>query len=147
MQLMTRRPVTTTDRHAGSPGQALAEFAIILVVLMLIVMGVIDLSRAVYVRSVVANAAREGARRAVVAPRDADKNLVGEAVKDWVIGKVESGSVDVSRDDIVVTWPDQYVQVEVTCTFHPATALIARAAGIGPDGIELRGSSTMRREK
>ncbi len=147
MQLKARCPSTTTDRHAGSSGQALAEFAIILVVLMLIVMGVMDLSRAVYIRSVVANAAREGARRAVVAPRDADKSLVSEAVKDWVMGKVQSGSVDVSRDDITVTWPDQYVEVQVTCTFHPATVLIAHAARIGPDGIKLRGSSTMRREK
>ncbi len=128
-------------------GQALAEFAIILVVLMLLVLGIVDLSRAVYVRSVVANAAREGARLAAVEPPDADETVIEQQVVDWVLGKAASGGVALNREDVSVSWPDEDVQVEVSCVFHPATGFIARAAGIGTGGIELRGDSRMRREK
>lgn len=61
-----------TRRRAPQRGQALAEFAIILVVLMLLLLGIVDLSRAVYIRSVVANAAREGARYGIIYPMNED---------------------------------------------------------------------------
>jgi len=131
----------------GAVGQALAEFAIILVVLMLLLLGIIDLSRAVYIRSVVANAAREGARYAVVQPKATPQATIADAAKAVVVDKSLAGSVAVSPSDVSVTWPDaDHVRVEVVCTYHPATALIAQAAGIGPGGIVLRGSSQMRRE-
>jgi Flp pilus assembly protein TadG len=47
-------------------GQDLAEFAIILPLLMLIVFGVLDLGRAFFSAITIANAAREGARKAVL---------------------------------------------------------------------------------
>jgi Flp pilus assembly protein TadG len=47
-------------------GQALAEFALILPVLMLIVMGLFDFGRAIYAYNAISNAAREGARLAIV---------------------------------------------------------------------------------
>ena len=136
-----------TRRRAPQRGQALAEFAIILVVLMLLLLGIVDLSRAVYIRSVVANAAREGARYAVVQPRDAAQDAIASATTSVVVDKSLAGSVAVSPADVSVTWPDtDHVRVTVVCTYHPATALIAEAAGIGPGGIVLRGSSQMRRE-
>jgi Flp pilus assembly protein TadG len=136
-----------TRRRAPQRGQALAEFAIILVVLMLLLLGIVDLSRAVYIRSVVANAAREGARYAVVQPRDAAQDAIASAITSVVVDKSLAGSVAVSPADVSVTWPDtDHVRVTVVCTYHPATALIAEAAGIGPGGIVLRGSSQMRRE-
>jgi len=136
-----------TRRRAPQHGQALAEFAIILVVLMLLLLGIVDLSRAVYVRSVVANAAREGARYAIVQPRTLSQDAIASATTSVVVDKSVAGSVAVSPADVSVTWPDtDHVRVEVVCTYHPATALIAEAAGIGPGGIVLRGSSQMRRE-
>jgi len=136
-----------TRSCAPQHGQALAEFAIILVVLMLLLLGIVDLSRAVYIRSVVANAAREGARYAVVQPRDAAQDAIASATTSVVVDKSVAGSVAVSPADVSVTWPDtDHVRVTVVCTYHPATALIAQAAGIGPGGIVLRGSSQMRRE-
>jgi len=136
-----------TRRRAPQRGQALAEFAIILVVLMLLLLGIVDLSRAVYIRSVVANAAREGARYAVVQPRDAAQDAIASATTSVVVDKSLAGSVAVSPADVSVTFPDtDHVRVTVVCTYHPATALIAEAAGIGPGGIVLRGSSQMRRE-
>lgn len=47
-------------------GQSLVEFALILPVLLLIIMGVFDFGRAVYAFNTVSNAAREGARLLIV---------------------------------------------------------------------------------
>ncbi len=49
-----------------SAGQSLAEFAIALPIVLLLFMGLLDLGRAVYALNAVANAAREGARTAIV---------------------------------------------------------------------------------
>lgn len=47
-------------------GQSLVEFALILPVLVLLLMGVFDFGRAIYAFNAVSNAAREGARTAIV---------------------------------------------------------------------------------
>jgi Flp pilus assembly protein TadG len=51
-------------RH--SRGQSLVEFAVILPVFVLILFGIFDLGRAVFANTTVNNAAREGARHAIV---------------------------------------------------------------------------------
>jgi hypothetical protein len=53
-------------RMSLQKGQDLAEFALILPLLMLIVFGVLDLGRAFFSAITIANAAREGARKAVL---------------------------------------------------------------------------------
>lgn len=52
--------------RSGSRGQSLVEFALILPVFLLVLMGILDLSRAVYYSSTLGNAARETARRGIV---------------------------------------------------------------------------------
>ena len=47
-------------------GVAMAEFAIILPIFMLAVIGIIEFGRAVMVQQILVNAAREGARRAII---------------------------------------------------------------------------------
>jgi hypothetical protein len=54
------------QRDSGRRGQALVEFALILPIFILVVMGIFDLGRAVYGFNTVNNAAREGARLAIV---------------------------------------------------------------------------------
>lgn len=140
MRDRTWRPAARAAVAArGAVGQALAEFAIILVVLMLILLGIVDLSRAVYIRSVVANAAREGARFAAV-DRAASEEQILASVKALTAG------LDTDKIGVKVVSTSAEVSIVVTYTFHPATALIAQAAGIGPGGVVLHGSSKMRRE-
>lgn len=50
----------------SSPGQALVEFALIIPIFILLVMGIFDLGRAVYGYNTANNAAREAARMAIV---------------------------------------------------------------------------------
>lgn len=47
-------------------GQALVEFALVIPVFLLLIMGIVDLGRAVYANNTVNNAAREAGRRAIV---------------------------------------------------------------------------------
>jgi len=76
--------MTGTIGRSMTAGQALVEFALILPLLILILMGIFDLGRAFYAYSVVANAAREGARAGVIATAtDAD---IRAAVRRYAIG-------------------------------------------------------------
>jgi len=56
----------TRHRRYGR-GQSMVEFALVLPVLLLMMLGVADLARAVYYYNVISNSAREGAREAVLA--------------------------------------------------------------------------------
>jgi TadE-like protein len=56
----------TRSKHARSRGQGLVEFALVLPVFMVILIGMVDLGRAIWANNSVANAAREAARFASV---------------------------------------------------------------------------------
>ena len=55
-----------TSRRSRSRGQGLVEFALVLPVFMVILIGMVDLGRAIWANNSVANAAREAARFAAV---------------------------------------------------------------------------------
>jgi len=59
---MRTRPALTGERRARQRGQSLVEFAISSIVLLLLMMGLLDLSRAFYYAVNLQGAAREGAR-------------------------------------------------------------------------------------
>ena len=63
---MTTRPLTAGLRRHRSRGQGLAEFALVAPILILLIVGVLDFGRAIYAANAVANAARMGARTAIV---------------------------------------------------------------------------------
>ena len=56
----------TVNRSHVSRGQALVEFALILPVLLLLIFGVVDAGRLIFTYNTVSNAARDGARVAIV---------------------------------------------------------------------------------
>jgi Flp pilus assembly protein TadG len=59
--------------NSSGEAQSLIEFALILPVLTLLIIGLFDLGTAVYTRNVIANAAREGARTGIILSKtDAD---------------------------------------------------------------------------
>lgn len=55
-----------TRAHGASRGQTLAEFALVIPIFLLILMGLFDLGRAVFIYNGLTNAAREAARLAIV---------------------------------------------------------------------------------
>lgn len=85
----------TRDRTRG---QAMVEFALVVPIFFLLVFGLIDLGRAVYVNNAMSQAAREGGRWGSVQARSATP-AGRDAIADWVeerMSAVPDPTVDVS---------------------------------------------------
>jgi len=139
---MTEPKRMAVRRRRGESGQTMAEFALTLILFMLIVLGIVDLSRAIYARNVVASAAREGARYATTHPPTTQE------AKDAIKARAKELVVGLNRDELLVevSQPDsKHVQVDVSYTFYPISAFIAQAVDGGTGtGLTLRGRSLMR---
>lgn len=98
-----------------SVGQSLVEFALIIPILLLLVMGALELGRLFYIKVALHNAAREGAYYLSYNPADADDDYAGTktAVQNEAIG----AGIDLVPDrDVVVNnccTRGTYVEVEV----------------------------------
>jgi Flp pilus assembly protein TadG len=132
-------PVVVEMRiHRPQAGQTAVEFALILPILVLILMGVFDFGRAFYAYSVVANAAREGARAGVYFRATADEVTAGvysaatnarvisetaRAINKYWIG-LETGPTapQVWRSPPSVT--PGTISVTVSYSFRPVTPVI-----------------------
>lgn len=113
---------TLLYRKHGERGQSIVEFALIFMVLILLTLGFLDLGRAVYMQSVLANAAREGARAAIInvnpRPTDAD---IRAAVRARAIG------IQLTDGDITISPSPQRMagqQVSVTVTTNYAAIFL-----------------------
>ena len=126
-------------------GQALVEMALVFPVFILLVMGILDLGRAVWQANTMAEAARQGARYAITAPSDCT-GITNAATSAAVGVKLNASPVTISEtgDD-----DGSLVTVRVTATFSPVTPLIATFTGssltisrASTMAIEYAGSST-----
>ncbi len=127
-------------RGVTAAGQTTAEFAVVLTILLLFIFGIIDLSRAVYARNVIASAAREGARYGVAHPPEDTAGLerVKKAAMALVVGlEPEHLSVDVTRPG------GNNIQVTVSYTFHPIIGWIGRIIDRSGAGILMRSRCIM----
>lgn len=70
-------------------GQALVEFALVIPIFLLVIFGLVDLGRAVFVNNSLAEAARDGARYASVQARS-NNDASRAAVEDWVLDRLEA---------------------------------------------------------
>jgi Flp pilus assembly protein TadG len=136
-----------------SRGQSLVEFALILLVLMVIFMGVFDLGFAAYAYNTVSLAAREGARRGAVCTNSvatiqawAESMAVG---LDSTALQVNVQPNQPNPDPKIHPTPcsggisahSSLVIVTVTYTYTPFTVLIAQA--LGTNSLTLSSRSTM----
>lgn len=99
-------PTLLHHRRRGESGQAVVEFAIVLPVLILLVLGIMEFGRALSALMVLQNAAREGARYGITVYSDPNSD---ELIEDRV--RQEAGSLDGAADP---------VQLQVTITPDPA---------------------------
>lgn len=134
----------------GESGQALAEIAIALPLLLLMLIGIWEFARAYQIQQVVVNAAREGART-VILP-NASGGTVANAttiVENYLAaGSVPcDGCVTITGND-GVTGDPMTVQVQVPYSFNLIGPMIRLATGSdgGPGDITLSSSATMRHE-
>jgi hypothetical protein len=130
------RRIPAFDALTPSPrrGQSLVETSIVMIVFVVLLLGILELGRIFYTHSTLANAAREGARFAIVDPDHGDG--IVDTVKDKAIG------LGLTDDDVVVDWPDvdrepgDRVRVTINYRYDSIFALVF------PD-LSLTGSSTM----
>lgn len=121
-------------------GQALLEFALILPLIVLIILGTFDLGTAVYANTVISNAAREGARTGII-PGSSDAQ-VRSAVIGTAIGiPLQNSNIPpITRDPTAGT-----ITVRVVYPIQPFTPLIGKF--FGPSGtLTLTAQATMTTE-
>lgn len=87
-------------------GQALVEMAIILPLLMLLVMGIFEFGRAMYIKNTLTHAARAGARAAVVTPNiiDATDATCGSGGNNSNIYQAACNSIysGINKNDVTI---------------------------------------------
>jgi Flp pilus assembly protein TadG len=132
-------------KRSSRRGAAALEFVLVSVIFVLTLLGMIELSRAVMVQQVVVNAAREGARRAVV-PGATEADLTGEnGVITHYLTRVQTGgtytvTIYVNGEESSLPAANSHDQVTVQVsvpfsdvswgilTFFPSTTVLSSAA-------------------
>lgn len=127
-------PISILCRQRGSN---IVELALTLPVLLWILIGILDMGRAVFAQNMISNAAREGARYGSVDPSDTAG--ITQRVNDTALG-LDPANLAVGVDATLVT-----VTVTVTYTFTPVTPMIGDAIGAGGT-LTINARSTMNLE-
>jgi hypothetical protein len=125
-------------------GQTLIEFALVLPIALLLILGFFDLGRAVFYYSSLTNAVREAARYAIVNASPTNQELQ-DKVLEFGFGLNEAY---LEVDDPVYYPTDSAIKTNISITatyiFQPVTPMIASILG-NPAGIELVAQSNMSR--
>jgi len=146
--LLLQKLTTRCRRLASSSGQSIVELAIAMPILLGLVIGIFEFGRAWNVRQVTTNAAREGARMAVIPGEDP---LVVEArVNDRLTNAgLDPGLATVTITNMVANvGDDTSVQVDYPFQFTfigPVVDLMGGGGAI-PGSINMTTTSTMRHE-
>ena len=126
------------DRSLG--GQGLVEFALIVPVFVLLLMGIFDIGRAVYAYNTVSNAAREAGRRAIVDQTLAHVQSVG-ATHAVALGIGASAVAVDYRDPSTPNVAGSCATVTIGCIAHVTVTYTYQAAT--PGISQLLGSITI----
>jgi Flp pilus assembly protein TadG len=148
MFAMNRRRLIAASRHPSSPrrslrrrGVAAVEFAIVAPLFFLLIIGIIEIGRAMMVQQVLINASRVGARRAITL--SSSEQAVTDAVTEYANGVGISGlSVEVSPDPAAAA-AGQAITVDVEIDFQEVSWM---PAPWFMGGKQLGASSVMRKE-
>jgi Flp pilus assembly protein TadG len=151
------RDVMTETRRAttnGERGVALLEVALTLPILLLVAVGIFEFGRAYQTWQILTNAAREGARIAVLPGIDDD--AVEERVQEYLtlglLDAADEADVTIDRDAEVDIGDDtasaSRVQVEYPFTFmvlQPIATLVVQGTTLGAP-LTMTTTATMRNE-
>lgn len=77
-------PITPTERKPSERGAALVEFALVLPLLLVVIAGIVDFGFVFQRYEVITNAAREGARIAMLPGYESNTDVVKQRVRDYV---------------------------------------------------------------
>jgi Flp pilus assembly protein TadG len=145
-QRLTRRLAQLATRR--KQGTAMIEFIFVLPLLLLMVFGIMEFSIVFSRLQTLSNAAREGARDAIVFRPDCNAGAVTAEVQNTVVTYAASGGITVAAGDVSVNGActgsgnDTTVQVISNYAFQVVDGF---APGIGPS-LNITGTSVMRNE-
>ena len=143
---LRRRAMAHGRRNRSRSGVAALEMAIVCSIVLLLLMGVADLSIAVYASNTVAEASRAGTRYAI-SHSSSSSSAVGPAANNSTVESVVRAAapgLSSSKMTVTSTWldgnnsPGSRVQVTVSYDYRPAAAWV-----LGSKVLTLRGNSTM----
>ena len=148
--------MTRANRPNARRGQTVIETAIVLNVLLLVILGVFEYGRLLMIKQLMDNAAREGARMAVVSTQSGTplttqqsqatvtNDLAGQQVNNLVIQVFEA---DPNTDANIGAWTaatyGKDIAVTVDADYSP---MIPTTLGIVPNPLHLSARSVMRSE-
>lgn len=119
----------------------MVEFALIIPLVLLLLLGFFDLGRAIFYYSSLSNAVREGTRYAIVNRGISDDDIKTKVV-EYAFALADTPN-PLDRDEIIITYiTDNGIKTNISIAasyvFQPVTPFIASA------GITLNAQSTMR---
>ena len=124
-------------------GSALVEMALSIMLLMLLVFGIFEFGRAMYITNTLNNAARYGARLAVVSTKPLNvTSLITEIKNHSALNSTDLGLIEVFIDPSSPP-PGSAVTVTVRLPFAPIVPLMV---DFFPSGFKLKGEASMRYE-
>jgi Flp pilus assembly protein TadG len=137
--------------HGAKHGQALVEFALVLPIFILLLVAIFDLGRAVFAYNTLTNAAREGARIAIV--NQYKPSIIARAKQQTAIVELNDPSVQVDfyqvNADGTPDTSSQCALIAVGClavvsfeaTYQPITPLIGNI--VFKNGVTFSASSVL----
>jgi len=131
-------------------GQSLVEFAIVLPVLLALVIGIFEFGRAWNVYQVITNAAREGARTAVV-PTTESEDAVYAVIQNYFDRSALDGDLGTVTVDGFQSGVGQPLTVEIQYPYEfqflgPIVAFLGDGSATTPGSITLSTTAVMRNE-
>jgi Flp pilus assembly protein TadG len=137
----------SNGRHARPAGQALVEFSLALIPFVMMLLGIFDLGRGIYMNNGVSEAAREIARATAVHPCDTSSCALGNSPETAAVIAIQKGLIPglgspsstvtfacTTVSDVVVTGNQNcssgkgdplYVRVTVTVPFSVLTPVLS----------------------
>lgn len=135
---MPSRRWDPSHQHRSSAGQDLVEYALILPLLLLLLLGIAEFALVIFSHDTIANAAREGARYGSIHPTDTG------GICNRARGLTEGMDQGALRCTVTLP-PGRLVRVRIEYDYDWLTGLIMQAAS-GHDTLPLRSVATMRIE-
>lgn len=112
--MKARRWQLTSDRTRG---QTLVEFALIVPLFVLVLVGIFDLGRAIYAYSTISNASREAARLAIV-------DQVEEHIRQRALDAAANLNVTGSQVDVTFLAPDEKGPCNLAGTMYNCVTVV-----------------------
>ena len=146
--------VRRTRLSVDDRGTALLETALTLPLLLLVCIGIFEFGRAYQTWQILTNAAREGARLAVL-PGPADADVVARVetyLTDGMVGAPTSASVNITRDNTISIGTGTATASRVTVTYpysfivlQPISKLVKPTSKVGAP-LTMTATALMRNE-